>query len=102
MHGHTQPERPWPPTVLIETINSVDSSTGATLARTDAGLAYIKVMGNRAGPNRLACEWVGTRLADWFGLNVPEYAIFPLGAEDIFDLPRGYRASPGPAFASRF
>jgi hypothetical protein len=94
-------ETTWQPTRLIEVAGSVDTSTGATEVMTDAGRAYIKPLGNRQGPHVLATDWVGTHLAKWFGLSTFDIAILQLDAEDDFELPRGARAIPGPAFASK-
>jgi hypothetical protein len=91
----------WKPTRLLEVAASVDTSTGATEVLTDAGPAYVKPLGNRQGPHVLATDWVGTHLARWFGLSTFEIAILTLEDEDVFDLPRGARAKPGPAFAAR-
>jgi hypothetical protein len=49
----------------------------------------------------LATDWVGTHLAKWLGLCTFEIAILTLTADDDFELARGYKAAPGPAFASR-
>jgi len=92
----------WQPTRLLQVVESMDTSTGATRVKTDATYAFVKTLGNRSGPHRLACEWVGTSLARWFHLEVPDFAILTLGEDDRFDLPRGHRSMPGPAFASRF
>ena len=92
---------PWRPTRLIRVIESYDTSMGTTKIKTDATLAYIKALGNRQGPHALASELVASSLADWFGLSVPDFAVFSLAAEACFDLPRGNRAQPGPAFVSR-
>jgi hypothetical protein len=43
---------------------------------------------------------VATHLAKWFGLPTFDIAILHLGEDDCFALPKGYRAQPGPAFAS--
>lgn len=91
----------WTPTRLLEVAGSVDTSTGATEVMTDAGRAYIKPMGNRQGPHVLATDWVGTHLAKWFGLSTFDIAILQLDSDDEFELPRGAKAEPGPAFASR-
>lgn len=91
----------WKPTQLLEVAGSVDTSTGATEVMTDAGRAFIKPMGNRQGPHVLATDWVGTHLANWLGLSTFDIAILPLDEDDSFDLPRGYSAKPGPAFAAR-
>ncbi len=85
----------------MEVAASADTSTGATEVTTDAGRAYIKTLGNRQGPHVLATDWVGTHLAKWFGLSTFDIAILRLDASDEFQLPRGYTAQPGPAFAAR-
>lgn len=94
-------ETNWKPTRLMEVARSADTSTGATEVMTDAGRTYIKPLGNRQGPHVLATDWVGTHLAKWFGLSTFDVAILTLQADDIFDLPRGAKAKPGPAFAAR-
>jgi hypothetical protein len=91
----------WTPTAVLDIGRSVDSSMGTTVVDLDAGRAWLKALGNRQGPHCLACEWVGSRLADWFGLSVPDCAILDLPAEVCFALPRGGRTRPGPAFVSR-
>lgn len=95
------PETNWQPTRLMEVAGSVDTSTGATEVRTDAGRAYIKPLGNRQGPHVLATDWVGTHLAKWLGLSTFDIAILTLEDEDTFPLPRGHTSQPGPAFAAR-
>lgn len=94
-------ESNWKPTRLMEIAGSADTSTGATEVTTDAGPAYLKPMGNRQGPHVLATDWVGTHLAKWFGLSTFEIAILTLQDDDVYDLPRRARATPGPAFAAR-
>lgn len=94
-------ETTWQPTRLLAVAGSADTSTGATEVMTDAGRAYIKALGNRQGPHVLATDWVGTLLAKWFGLSTFDIAILNLGPDDVFELPRGAKAKPGPAFASR-
>lgn len=91
----------WQPTRLVRVVESYDTSMGTTKVKTDATFAYIKALGNRQGPHALASEFVGSSLASWFGLGVPEFAIFLLPAEACFDLPRGNRTRAGPAFLSR-
>ena len=62
------PREPWHPESFERHVRVVDSSTGPAEIITDAGPAFIKAMGNKEGPYVLACEWVGTKLAAWFGL----------------------------------
>lgn len=68
---------------------------------TDAGRAYIKAMGNRQGPHTLACEFVGTQLARWFGLATFDDAILTLDGDDEIPFHRGGQAQAGPAFVTR-
>src|SRR4051812_44333293 len=93
------PETSWSPTRLIDIGESADTSTGVVEVITDAGMAYLKAIGNRQGPHVLATDWVGTHLAKWFGLSTFDIAIVPL--EEGFELRRGAKATPGPAFAAR-
>ena len=96
-----EPDRSWRPTRLVQVGDSRDTSTGVTEVLTDAGRAYVKPLGNRQGPHPLACDWVATHLARWFGLTTFDIALLPLGPSDGFPLPRGHHAAAGPAFASR-
>jgi hypothetical protein len=75
---------------------------GTALIVTDAGKAYIKAMGNRQGPHPLACEWVATQLAAWFGLPTFDIAILTIDAtRDEIPFLRGDQAASGPAFVAR-
>jgi len=91
----------WRPTRFRRFIESYDTSMATALVRTDAGDAYLKAMGNPMGPHALACELVGTQLAQWFGLPVADFAIMPVDPEDEIPFSRGGFAAPGPAFVSR-
>lgn len=93
--------KPWQPTRLVRVIESYDTSMGTTHVKTDATFGYIKTMGNRQGPHCLASELVASSLACWFGLTVPDFAVFDLPAAACFVLPRGIPVQPGPAFVSR-
>jgi hypothetical protein len=79
----------------------VGTSTGTSRILTDAGEAFIKPLGNKEGPHVLACEWVATRLADWFGLDTFDHAILGVEALDEIPLFDGRLATPGPAFVTR-
>jgi hypothetical protein len=68
---------------------------------TDAGKAYMKALGNANGPHVLACELVGTRLAQWLGLRTFDLAIMSVQPIDEIPLARGRMASPGPAIVTR-
>lgn len=72
---------------------------------TDAGRAYIKALGNPEGPERLASELIGLRVARWLGLSVPDVAVMSLDPDDEipFDdaIPPMAKAAPGPAVVTR-
>jgi hypothetical protein len=46
---------------------------------TDAGEGFLKAMGNPESPHVLACELVGTLLAEWLGLPTLEARLFGSG-----------------------
>jgi hypothetical protein len=96
------PPEPWQPRAIERVWFSLDTSMATTFVRTDAGDAYLKAMGNRQGPHPLACEWVATQLARWFGLPTFDAAVIVLPADGIpIPFVRGGRAAPGPAFITR-
>lgn len=91
----------WTPNRFERFEQSFDTSLGTSIVVTDAGKAYLKPLGNRQGPHVLACEWVATQLADWFGLTTFEYALLTITADDEIPLARGKLATAGPAFVSK-
>jgi hypothetical protein len=91
----------WHPTRFKRYINSVASSTGTSRILTDAGEAFIKPLGNKEGPHVLACEWVATRLADWFGLDTFDHSILAVEAIDEIPLAGSRHAAEGRAFVAR-
>ena len=92
----------WQPTSFQRFERSHSTSVGTARIITDAGPAYIKPLGNRSGPHVLACEWVGSQLARWFGLPIPDFALMQVDA-GVDEIPLGGRkkAASGPAFVSR-
>lgn len=82
-------------------METFDTSMGTARVKTDATFGFLKALGNRQGPHALACEYVGTSLAKLFGLPVADFAIVKLTPDLCYDLPRGVRTQPGPAFVSR-
>jgi hypothetical protein len=91
----------WNPRGRFAVEESYDTSMGTTKVRVGPDTAYIKAMGNRQGPHLLASELVGTRLADWFGLPVAEFVVYPLPEMACFELKREVTTQAGPAFLSR-
>ncbi len=49
----------------------------------------------------MACEWIGTKLAAWFGLPTFNVAIIQVESEDEIPLGHGRMAETGSAFVSR-
>ena len=93
---------PWNPTKLIRVEDGpFDTSMGTAKVKTDATFGYLKALGSWQGSQALACEYVGSSLARWFGLPVAAFAVMTLTEADCYDLPRGMRTLPGPAFVSR-
>jgi hypothetical protein len=92
----------WKPTTFLRFEESLDTSIGTARIVTDAGAGYIKAKGNRQGPHPLACEWVATQLAEWFGLPTFEYALMTIDASvDEIPFLRGGLAESGTAFITR-
>jgi hypothetical protein len=71
----------WQPTQILRYVKTVPTSTNVAIVDTDVGKGYLKAIGNPEGEHALACEWVGTQLADWFGLRTFDYALIELDAE---------------------
>lgn len=92
----------WHPALILRYIETIPSSTYVARVETDAGEGFLKALGNPEGPHVLACEWVGTLLAEWFGLRVLDCAIIEVTPEDEIPLRDGTLASPGPAFVTKF
>lgn len=90
----------WQPQRLDRVVEMFPTSTRVAKVSTDAGLAYVKGMGNPAGLGSLISELVCTELAAWLGLRVPDFAIVQVSDLEIPMLGHG-SVLPGPAFASR-
>ncbi len=65
----------WQPTEIRRFVRSVPSSTGVAVVISDAGEGYLKAIGNPEGEHVLACEWVATHLARWFGLPTFDFTL---------------------------
>lgn len=91
----------WVPTAIRRFTASRDSGAGVLVVETDAGTGYLKAMGNPGGDHVLACEWVGTHLARWFGLQTLDFALIEVTELDELPFYRGGFAATGPAFITR-
>jgi hypothetical protein len=95
-------QRKWQPKVIRAFVDSIPSSTNVAIVETDAGRGYLKAMGNPEGEHALACEWVGTQLADWFGLRTFDFALIAVDANEIeISFKDNSLARSGPAFITR-
>jgi hypothetical protein len=91
----------WTPTIFLRWVNSVETSTGPAEIVTDAGSAFMKAKGNKEGPHVLACEWIGTKLAEWFGLKTFDISIVQVNETDEIPLGHKKMAMPGSAIVTR-
>jgi hypothetical protein len=91
----------WSPRNVIRFTQSFGTAAGTARIDTDAGEGYIKALGNAEGPHILACELVGSLLADWLGLSTLDFSLIDVTADDEIPFHGGGIANPGPAFISR-
>lgn len=91
----------WRPTRFTRFIRGFGTAAETALVDTDVGEGYIKALGNREGPHVLACELVGSMLADWLGLTTLDFSLLEVTDSDEILFRKGGRALPGPAFISR-
>jgi len=91
----------WSPTKVTRYITGFATATGTARVDTDHGEGYLKGLGNPEGPHALACELVGSLLADWLGLSTLDFSLVGVEADDEIPFIKGGKATPGPAFISR-
>lgn len=91
----------WTPTRVTRFIRSFGTAVATVRVETDFGDGYLKALGNPEGPHALACELVGSMLADWLGLTTFDFSVIRLTDEDEIPFAKGGKAEPGPAFISR-
>ncbi len=91
----------WQPSTIRRFIKAFPTSACTALVETDAGKGYLKALGGPEGPHTLACEWVATQLAGWFGLSTFDCAIIPVTEVDEIPFCNGKKAQIGPAFITR-
>jgi hypothetical protein len=92
----------WHPRIIKRYIESIPTSTRVVRVETDAGEGFLKALGNPEGPHTLACELVGTLLAEWLGLPTLDSAIIMVEPDDDLDFAGGGKAAAGPAFITKF
>lgn len=92
---------PWQPTIFLRHIETIGSSSRTAIIQTDAGRAYLKAINNPQSPHILACDWIGTKLAQRFGLKTFDVAILELDDGDEIQLDQKTLAAIGPSFVAR-
>ncbi|WP_397581182.1 HipA family kinase [Sphingorhabdus sp.] len=90
----------WQPTYVDRVIETFPTSTRVAKVKTDAGIGFLKGLGNPSGSQSLAMELVGSELAVQLGLFVPDFAVFDLAEIEVPMQDHG-PMSFGPAFISR-
>jgi hypothetical protein len=88
------------PTSINRFIGNRPTGASVVVVQTDAGPAFLKGLGNEAGPHALACELVGSLAADWLGLPTLDFAIVQVTDLDELPLSKDGQVEPGPAFVS--
>lgn len=91
----------WQPTCITQFVEARKSSTMVVIVETDAGRGFLKAMGNPEGEHALACDWIGTQLAKWFGLPTLDQAIVEFDGIPEITLFNGNPAVEGPALVTR-
>ena len=76
----------WKPKTFIKYGETFSSSSLTARIVTDAGEAYLKAINNPEGIHILACDWIGTKLAEEFGLKTFDVAILNLTDLDEISL----------------
>lgn len=91
----------WQPQSIERITRVLDTSTKPISAVTDEGTAIVKYVGNPQGPEALICELIGTELANYLGLQTPDFAVADIPALQLPGHPL-LQVVSGPAFFSRW
>lgn len=91
----------WQPRTIKRYFEVMNTSTNVAWVETDEGEGFLKALGNPEGPHVLACELVGTLLAEWLGIPTLDSAIIQVATDDEIPFAGGGLANPGPAFITK-
>ncbi len=91
----------WQPIRVREVLRVLSTSTEPVEVLTDLGRAYLKHPMNREGAHALACEWLGTLLAQRFGLRTFETTQIVYDGAAKIELSNG-TATPAECFITRY
>ena len=91
----------WQPNRCVRSVRFFGSALRTALVETDQGFGYLKGLGNPEGPHPLACELLGSELADWLGLPTLDYSLVEIQSGDEIPTSSNARVAPGRAFISK-
>jgi hypothetical protein len=91
----------WKPTRFERFEASIPTSSECAIVLTDQGRAYAKFMRKSEAPHGLACELIGTSLADALGLKTLDWSVMMATPDDDYELCTSGHIIPGPAFVTR-
>jgi hypothetical protein len=92
----------WQPTCIRRVVRTYPSGSEAVDVVTDAGRGFAKFLGGKEGPHVLACESIGTQLAELLGLNTFDFTVFDYDGVPEIELNSGSLAQAGPAWVTRY
>lgn len=92
----------WSPYVIkkVES-NTIGTSTKPIIVDTNAGKGYFKALGNPSGPHALACEWVGTSLAQLLEIATFNFSILDYNGIPEIQFDNGEKAHKGAGFFTK-
>lgn len=96
-----EPSHHWNPKRIRREIEALDTGSEVVQVETDAGRAFAKFPGGGEGPHVLACELVGTRLAEWMGLPVFDSVLLDYPGVPEITLHKGAKAKAGTVWLTR-
>jgi hypothetical protein len=91
----------WQPIEIKYALESFQTSTGVVRVMTDAGIGYLKALGNSQGPHALVREYVGTSIAKSLGLKTLEFTTINILPDDEIVLGNGKIAKSGLSFITK-
>ena len=73
----------WKPNAILSVEKVYGSSTSPILVDTDAGKGVLKLPAGCGGTERLVCEFVGSSLARWIDVPIPDFALIRVDADFV-------------------
>src|SRR5258705_100949 len=92
---------PWQPSKIVAPIEARKTGSRVIRVETDQGEGFLKAMGVDSGPNVLACELIGTLLANWLKLQTLAFALIDVPSDLGLRFADGKPVVAGPGFITR-